>query len=316
MKALRWSLIALMGLGMALPLQAGELGMKAPKLQVSKWVKGDAVDVTDGKSVYVVEFWATWCPPCRASIPHLTAMQKKYDGKVVFIGVSDEKVPTVEKFVKKMGDKMDYHVVVDAKDNPTGKSYMGEFGIRGIPHAFIIDKTGKIVWHDHPMADIDKVIDQVLTGDFDEKKAAKILAEREKAQKEMLATYQMVQNYFELVSSTGKETEAAELGQKILARGGDQPAIMNEFSWRILTDKNVQKRDVKLALAAAERANKATGGEDASILDTYAFALYKNGNKDAALKTQRKAVKIAEKDGADDLLKDLKKRLEKYENGG
>ena len=61
MNAVRWTLAAVILLGVTLPLEAGELGDKAPALTISEWVKGDAVDVTkaDGKNVYVVEFWAT-----------------------------------------------------------------------------------------------------------------------------------------------------------------------------------------------------------------------------------------------------------------
>src|SRR6188474_3333423 len=81
-------------------LSAAELGETAAPLEISEWVKGDAIDLATakGKKVLVVEFWATWCGPCRTSIPHLTEMQKKFKD-VVFIGVSDEDAATVKKFV-------------------------------------------------------------------------------------------------------------------------------------------------------------------------------------------------------------------------
>ena len=90
------------------------IGDPAPALTVSKWVKGEKVDKLEKGQLYVVEFWATWCGPCRTSIPHLTELQKK-NPKVTFIGVSilesDQK--EVEPFVKEMGDKMDYRVAMD-----------------------------------------------------------------------------------------------------------------------------------------------------------------------------------------------------------
>ncbi|HQC42810.1 MAG TPA: TlpA disulfide reductase family protein [Verrucomicrobiota bacterium] len=125
---------------------------KAEKLSVSKWVKGEPADVTDGKNVYVVEFWATWCPPCRQSIPHLTELQKKYkDRGVVFVGISNEKAETVETFVTEQGGQMDYVVALD-QDNATHKNYMSAHGQQGIPCAFLISKEGEIVWIGHPMA--------------------------------------------------------------------------------------------------------------------------------------------------------------------
>jgi len=149
-------------------LQAGaaELGMAAPALNVAEWVKGKAVNLNEGKgkNIYVLEFWATWCPPCRTSIPHLTELQKKFKDKgVIFVGISDEAVGVVKPFVGKMGAKMEYTVAVD-KNEKTSAAYMAAFGVNGIPHAFVVDKTGAIVWHGHPMGGLDKAIEAVLAG--------------------------------------------------------------------------------------------------------------------------------------------------------
>ena len=95
---------------------AAELGDPAAALQVIEWVKGKPVDIASGKgkTIYVVEFWATWCPPCRESIPHLSELQKKFKDKgVVIVGVSGEKSEAVTNFVAKMGSKMDYTVAID-----------------------------------------------------------------------------------------------------------------------------------------------------------------------------------------------------------
>ena len=92
------------------------IGDQAPAISVSKWIKGDPVDRLDPKKTYVVEFWATWCGPCRVSIPHLTELQKKYKDKgVTFLGVSvwEQDQDAVAPFVKEMGDKMNYTVAMD-----------------------------------------------------------------------------------------------------------------------------------------------------------------------------------------------------------
>ncbi len=129
-----------------------KVGDTAPKLEVAEWVKGDEVKFEPGK-VYVVEFWATWCPPCRKSIPHLTELQEKYkDRQVTIIGVTMEESGTVKPFVEKQAEKMVYTVAIDA-EGKTSKAYMDAVGARGIPHAFVIDKEGKLAWHGHPMDD-------------------------------------------------------------------------------------------------------------------------------------------------------------------
>ncbi len=125
------SAVALSALGLftvATFAMAAELGDPAPPLQISEWVKGGPVKLADGKgkTIYVIEFWATWCPPCRASIPHLTELQKKFKDKgVVFVGISNEKLATVKKFVKQMGDKMDYVVAIDQDDKNVGGLHEG-----------------------------------------------------------------------------------------------------------------------------------------------------------------------------------------------
>lgn len=130
-----------------------KVGDAAPALEVTEWVKGEPVKLADGKGekVYVVEFWATWCPPCRRSIPHLTELQRKYkDRGVVIVGVTMEDPGEVKPFVEDMGAKMDYTVAVDGEQK-AANAYMMAAGVQGIPHAFVIDKEGKIAWHGHPM---------------------------------------------------------------------------------------------------------------------------------------------------------------------
>jgi thiol-disulfide isomerase/thioredoxin len=194
------------------PTGAGELGSAAAPLNVSKWVKGKPVDLAavKGKQVVVVEFWATWCPPCRTSIPHLTEMQKKFKD-VIFIGVTDEESDVVEKFVAKMGDKMDYVVAID-EEHQTSTGYMKEFGINGIPHAFIVDKEGRVVWHGHPMAGLDQAVEQVIAGKLDVEKAKKHQVARKKLEAFYLAANSGAAAA--KLDQLGKELEAldAELG--------------------------------------------------------------------------------------------------------
>lgn len=127
---------------------------EAAPLHAAAWVKGKPVDLAKlrGKKVAVVEFWATWCPPCRESIPYLSALQKKYADQAVFIGVTDEPLETVKPFVEKMGDGIAYTIMVDDQDQ-TSDAYMAAFKEEYIPHAFIVDKSGKIVFHANPMDD-------------------------------------------------------------------------------------------------------------------------------------------------------------------
>ncbi len=108
-----------------------------------------------GKPI-LLEFWATWCPPCRESIPHLNGFYKKYKDKgLMIVGVTDEDAATVNKFTQKV--PIEYFAATDK-----GGNLSKQFNINGIPHAFLVNKEGKIVWEGHPMqlteADIEKVL--------------------------------------------------------------------------------------------------------------------------------------------------------------
>jgi thiol-disulfide isomerase/thioredoxin len=137
-------------------------GDAAAPLKIKEWIKGGPVNSQDGKDVYVVEFWATWCGPCRVSIPHLTELQKRFKDKgVVIVGISDEDPAKVKPFVEKMAEKMNYVVACD-DDHQTFAPYMDAYGHDGIPTAFVINKNGKVVWDGHPMAGLDRAIEAAL----------------------------------------------------------------------------------------------------------------------------------------------------------
>jgi thiol-disulfide isomerase/thioredoxin len=165
---------------------AAGLGDPAAPLDVAEWVKGQAVDLANvkGKKIVVVEFWATWCGPCRVSIPHLTDLQKKFGERgVVVVGVSDEDAAKVRPFVDQMGEKMDYTVAVDNARH-TAQAYMGAYGINGIPHAFVVDREGRVAWHGHPMAGLDKVLDQMAVAPAADNPAASPRAEAQRKLRE------------------------------------------------------------------------------------------------------------------------------------
>ena len=140
-------------------VKPGKIGDKAFPVTTNKWIQGKKFDPAkpDGKHIYLVEFWATWCGPCRVSIPHLNGLYEKYkDRGVKIVGLTDEDADMVKAFVKGQGDQMTYPVAIDENDKAFDQ-YFGAFGLDGIPHVFVIDKKGKIAWHGHPM---DPVLEQ------------------------------------------------------------------------------------------------------------------------------------------------------------
>jgi len=164
------------------------IGDPAPPIAVSEWVKGGPVESFQDDKVYVVEFWATWCGPCRTSIPHLTELQEKYkDQGVEILGISvfESNPEAVGPFVEEMGAKMDYHVAKDLipeggerDEGKMAQAWMEAAQEGGIPTAFVI-KGGQVAWIGHPMT-MDEPLGKIVAGDYDIA-AARAAREEEKA---------------------------------------------------------------------------------------------------------------------------------------
>ena len=151
------------------------IGDAAPALKPERWLKGTPVSEFRRGEVYVVEFWATWCGPCKQNIPHLTDLAKRYQGKAHILGISiwESNDPTstsymkrVEDFVKSEGDKMDYIVAADGPKATVANAWMKAADEGGIPTSFIVGKDGKIAWIGHP-AQLESTLSQVVEDKFD-----------------------------------------------------------------------------------------------------------------------------------------------------
>lgn len=155
-----------------------KVGDAAPPLKISKWIKGQPVpNLADG-TVHVVEFWATWCGPCKSSMPHLSNLAERFRGKATFIGVNvwesrgadrnySADVEKATKFVGHAGDVMDYTVAMDTAEDETSKAWLTAAGQNGIPASFVVDGKGKILWIGHPQVGLEEVVELAVLGKLD-----------------------------------------------------------------------------------------------------------------------------------------------------
>jgi thiol-disulfide isomerase/thioredoxin len=318
-----------------------KVGDAAPALAGGKWVKGEPVEKLETGKIYVLEFWATWCGPCIAAIPHVSELQAKYekDG-VVIIGQNvwerDQAKP--EPFVKDMGDKMKYRVrlddLSDGGEGKMAKTWMEAAGQGGIPCSFIVGKDGKIAWIGHPMA-MEPVLKQVIAGTFDPVKEAaakdaqeqaarrlgeamenrdydtalKVLDEFEQTKPEM--TGQLNGLRFQILLQKKDYEAAYKAAAKFGEAMNDNPGALNEVAWTIVDAEGLEKRDLELAEKLASRAVELTERKNAAILDTLARVHFEKGQIDKAIAEQTEAISKAEDD---DMKKELSETLEKYKN--
>ena len=128
-----------------------EIGITPPPLKMEEWFNGSGLLGFERGQVYVVEFFASWCGPCRKSIPHLSKLQQEFMDKLTVLGVAaSENEPNSEKLKKMISaKKLSLNYLVGYTNNQeTFKQWMWGAKNTGLPWAFIIDRKGEncLVW--------------------------------------------------------------------------------------------------------------------------------------------------------------------------
>ncbi len=146
------------------------IGDPAPALGSLEWVKGTGPATFEKGTVYAVEFWATWCGPCVASMPHLSDLQREHHDRnfqVVAITAQDPQntIEAVRKLVDSMGDKIAYPIGFDASGE-TLASYMMAAAVATIPCTFLLDREGRVAWIGLA-TELDTPLKAVLDGTWD-----------------------------------------------------------------------------------------------------------------------------------------------------
>lgn len=116
------------------------INQKAPKLVVEKWLSEKPE--TKGKFV-LIDFWATWCGPCKRAIPELNRFKSEFATDLIVIGISDESKAEVNALTD---PKIEYYSAID-----TQKKMYNTLEIQGIPHCLLIDPDGIVRWEGYPI---------------------------------------------------------------------------------------------------------------------------------------------------------------------
>ena len=318
--------VVLFSISARLGLAAPQIGDKAPPIKVAKWVtqQPPALPGEDKakKHVYLVEFWATWCPPCLTSIPHLAKLQKKHkEAGLVVIGISNEDIRTIQEFIDKK-QKMAYCV---ASDDEMETTSAWTKDIEYIPHAFLVDRSGVVVWQGAPVPPdveaMDKAIEQVLAGKYDIEAAKRAALTAKKFEELAMAVYPAYvagdrDKLFELLDQMIalkplelhpylikrdrlREFDMADSlpvwDAKILETFKDSAVDMRRLA-EFELQKDLAERSPKMMLHCALRADELTKGGDAEALVVLARVQCELGMLDSAIATQEKALAAASKE--------------------
>jgi thiol-disulfide isomerase/thioredoxin len=319
------------------PVDSLGIGDVAPELAIATWLKGESIESFPAGSVTVVEFWATWCGPCRTSMPHISELQEQYGEAVRFVGVTREERDVVEEFLgkeqsdgKTWQEVITYRLAIDEAD-ATNTAYMRAAGQNGIPCAFIVGKDGHVEWIGHPMR-IDEPLAAVVNDNYDREAAVAefaasqrlkemqrelMMLRREEKWDEALAILNQLQEEMgevpglmsmrlQMLTSAGRSDEASAVRAELMNAAWDSSMALNELAWTTAIGESPSAADLEVALKAASRAAELTDEADGSILDTLARVLFVMGDVDRAIEWQEKAVEHSDGDAS------IARALEEY----
>ncbi|MAI73944.1 MAG: hypothetical protein CMM01_24010 [Rhodopirellula sp.] len=320
------------------PAAALTIGDPNPGLRLAKFVKGDEVTAPLKDDVTVVEFWATWCGPCRVGMPHISELQREYGDKVRFIGVTNEGEDVVTKFLESASpggetwdEVIDYRLALD-DGGWTNNAYMRAANQNGIPCAFIVGRDGVVEWIGHP-GSIDQPLKQIVDGNWDRQAAVAEFKQQamfdQYAQKlnGMLRSgnfdaalslldqmeessggksIQLLNYRLIILMMADRAEEASSVRGELIEAAWNDATVLNGVAWETATADNAT--DLELALKAAKRASELSEDKDAAILDTLARCHYELGQLDEAIEVQQKAVDL------DSNMQEVTEALKRYQD--
>ncbi|MEM7622088.1 MAG: redoxin family protein [Planctomycetota bacterium] len=281
------------------------VGDRAPDLEVRSWVQGEPVSEFVPGHTYVVEMWATWCGPCIAAMPHLSKLSQQYekdDAKVSFVGMNiwengspDERVATIEQFVKDQGANLTYGVAVEEFSVEGGRmvgqmaeTWMKPADQNGIPAAFIVNGDGEIAWIGHPMT-IDEPLEQIVAGEWDAKARAAEMIEGNAAQAVINDAYQAI-----MAGDREQGFKLIEAANMTLLK--NDPATRASYAGVVAQLPNASEAEIDWALATAQRAMREENGENFSTVATLSMLTFLDGDIDASKKLMDQAAEVAKDD--------------------
>ena len=126
--------------------QTGAAGISPTALYTTRLSDREGKSVAIGQwqgKVLLINFWATWCTPCREEIPHLVAAQRRYADKgLQVIGIAIDKKKEVNEFSRQIG--MDYPILIDEQQGISLSKRLGN-GAGIVPFTALVDRQGKVI---------------------------------------------------------------------------------------------------------------------------------------------------------------------------
>lgn len=298
------------------------------------WLQGAPVKEWEKDKVYIFEFWATWCGPCLAAMPHMEQLHQAFKDnprmQIIGVNVMDRKTPeALKEFIKNRPTPLNYTMAVDVDGKKTREKWLEPLKVNGIPHAFAV-KNGRLIWRGHPSQLSEKTMQAMLKPDFSA--ASLPEEEREAGVREWQHYRETSQKVRELVEKDGKLGAQALLKQVqdsgkfpqdqviqlkmipflVLAEQGkfeEAQSVLNDVSREYPDDYRVQ---IDIAGTLMEGKSVPAGKMDAALVErclNRCIEISRKSNKEASL-PWRMMAELRERQGnMKEALQDMEKAL-------
>jgi thiol-disulfide isomerase/thioredoxin len=275
------------------------VGDAAPALEVEAWLHGEPVRLFEPGTVYVIEFWATWCGPCLANIPHLSALARAYPGRVAVIGATSpdrwgNTLEAVRTFIAARADKLAYRVAwLPESPGPSGdvgihrNPWFRQVGLESLPTAFVVDGRGRIAYIGDPLT-LEAPLRRIVAGDWDLAAARRRWDDNRRAES-------LRQKLEPLLASGDVEGARSLAFQIVRVESGDEPRILGLVASSIAGSPLKADRPLlDIAFEAAARSVSLTRRRAPGMLDALARIQFLRGDVTGAIETEESAVALSE----------------------